>query len=148
MKLTQHKWVEMDLITRATARNSEATTSLRRDRRGEREKGRRRPWGELERRGLDGDATARSERTTDGETSSWRGTMTARLLHRGRARAETECTGCAGRARLKTTVGRDDEGAERVARRARGARGSCCAARQGERTPRGGREKERLTGSR
>jgi hypothetical protein len=49
---------------------------------------------------------------------------------------------------LKTTVGRDDEGIERVARQARGARGSCCAARQGERTPRGGREKERLTGSR
>jgi hypothetical protein len=96
MKLTQHKWVETDLITRATARNSEMTTSLRRDRQEEREKGRHRPWGELKRRWLGGDATARSERTADGETSSWRGTTTARLLHRGGARAKTECAGCAG----------------------------------------------------
>jgi hypothetical protein len=36
--------------------------------------------------------------TADGETSSWRGTTTARLLHRGRARVEMECAGCAGRA--------------------------------------------------
>jgi hypothetical protein len=34
----------------------------------------------------------------DGETSSWRGTTTARLLHRDRARVETECAGYAGRA--------------------------------------------------